>query len=79
MGIPGKASELSAITEVDGKQRDSGIESVMDLDAIYDHVMKRFRAKTGELLTEDWDEESEESEEQDIEYIPEATDPNFRL
>ena len=76
MGIPGKASELSAITEVDGKQRDSGIESVMDLDAIYDHVMKRFKAKTGEFLTEDWDEEVEE---QDIEYAPEAIDPNFRL
>ena len=55
-----RASEMAKLFEVDGEDRSSGTELKMDLDAILEYTMKKYRSKTGEVLNDGWDEESEE-------------------
>lgn len=62
LGIGGAPSEVSQLFEVDGVDRNNGIESRMDLDAILEYTMKKYRAKTGEILNDGWEEENEEKQ-----------------
>lgn len=66
LGSGGKLSDIAPLVAVDGKERNDGIEAKMDLDAIFDHTMRKYRAKTGEILNDDWDEE----EQQELSEVP---------
>lgn len=62
LGIGGNASEMAPIFDADGKERNDGIESRMDLDAIFEYMMKKYKAKTDEILNDGWDEENEKEQ-----------------
>jgi len=75
LGISGNSEEISKLIEIDGIERNNGIEAKMDLDAIFDHLNRRhFKSKTGVEPADDWDwreEPAEEGwEEEDISEIP---------
>jgi len=58
LGIGGTASEMATFFSIDGTDRQNGIESRMDLDAILEHTMKKYREKK-DTLNDGWDEENE--------------------
>jgi hypothetical protein len=60
LGIGGTASEMAALFNVDGTDRNNGIESRMDLDAILEYTMKKYREKQ-DVAKDGWEEEDEES------------------
>lgn len=58
-GMNGTPAELGKLVEIDGSTRNSGMEEKIDLDAIFAYMQKKYRAKTGEVLNDGWDDEEE--------------------